>query len=62
MGKYKDTKLSYYILWTPAGVNRHVVPRASRVHGPYLCPADRGAIGSVRLVCPLIEELGQHVR
>jgi hypothetical protein len=34
MSKYKDTKVSYYILRTPAEVKQHVVPRASRTHGP----------------------------
>jgi hypothetical protein len=34
MRKYKDTKVSYYILQTPTGVKRHVVPEASKTHGP----------------------------
>jgi hypothetical protein len=33
MRKYKDTKVSYYILRTPAGVKRHVVPWSSKTHG-----------------------------
>jgi hypothetical protein len=62
MRKYKDMKVSYYILRTPAGVKQHVVPRASKTHGPYLYPADRMVVGLVRHVCPLVEELEQHVR
>jgi hypothetical protein len=55
-------KVSYYILRTPAGVKRHVVPRTSKRNDPKICPAVRGVVGPVRPVCPLVEELRQHVR
>jgi hypothetical protein len=35
---YKDTKVSYCILRTTAGVKRHVVPWASRMHGSLALP------------------------
>jgi hypothetical protein len=34
MRKYKDRKVSYYILQTPSGVKRYVVPWASKTHCP----------------------------
>jgi hypothetical protein len=60
MRRYKEPKVSYYIRRAPTRVKRHVVPRASKTHDAYLCPADRGVVGSVRPVCGLVEELGHH--